>query len=42
MIKTVEERRTRLHLQEILNVGIEKVSEIVKEQIDVFGTQKLS
>ena len=42
MIKFVEERRSRLHFHEILNVGIEKVSEIVKEQIDVFGTQKLS
>jgi fructose-bisphosphate aldolase class II len=42
MIKTVEERSRNLHFHEIVNAGIKEVSKVVGEQIDVFGTQKLT
>lgn len=42
MIKCVEERRKKLQFGDILNVGIDKVSEIVSEHIEIFGTQKLT
>ncbi len=42
MVNVVEERSKRLHFHEILNVGVEEISKVVSEQIEIFGTQELS